>query len=161
HERQGQDGRQVNAAQRGGGEVDGGQGDAELLAGDARPEADGRVDGDRLAGGVVCGEEVVLLAEVLQQQVLGEQGEPARRVPGVGVGQGGEVLLAGAHLDEAQPDALDEGPEVAVGDDGDGVPAAGQLDAEGDERVDVAVAADGREEYLHETGLLLALSAGP
>ena len=70
----------------------------------------------------------------------------ARGVPDVGVVQAGEEVLDGADADERQPGLLRQRLEVGAGEQRDVVAAGLQRLAQGDEGMDVAVAADRHEQ---------------
>ncbi len=70
-------------------------------------------------------------------------------MPEIAVGGELFVFVGGAELEEFEVGVVDEGLEVFVGGDGDVVAALLEADADADERVDVAVGAEGEKENVH------------
>jgi hypothetical protein len=88
---------------------------------------------------------LVALGEIFEVRPS-DEADAFFRMKSVGMADDGLVSFGRTDADGGQARALDERDEVRAGEETDVVPAALQLAADGDERIDVPVAAARRDE---------------
>ena len=86
--------------------------------------------------------------------------EPFARVPEIGVGDRGARILDGAHRQKSHAVRLDQLLKERVGQDGGPMPAALEGHPEGQYRMDVAGAPDGRQQELERAAALHRIDSG-
>jgi hypothetical protein len=134
-----QDWRIDGAADRGGLKINGDEGNTPGLLGDARGSGSAGRDEDRVAWDVVRADELDQRA----RHALGgghHKTEPLERLPEVGVFNRFVIILLGSEGYERESPAGGEAGKMGVCDNGDLVAAALEREAEGHERVYVAMA---------------------
>ena len=134
-------------------QVDGRHRHAEPLLRDAGAERDsGR--GDDGVGIRVSFDVPVHLGHRRQDGAPRDDLEPFARVPEIGVGDRRARIVDRAHGQESHSLALNQLLEERIGQNGGPMPATLECNPEGQDRVDVTSAADGRQEHVERSGPL-------